>query len=251
MKKIWLVVIGLALLVGVVGFTGCDGGVNGTLQLTGNLSGQQEGIWVTGEGKVQAEPDVATITLGVQAQADTAADAQAQVSQAMNDVMQVLEDQGIAKEDIQTRYYTVTQLTRWNDSKQQQEITGYQVTNTVTAKIRQVDKAGDVIDAVVAAAGDLIRINNIGFEIDDPTPYYDAARSIAIEQARAKAEQIASDSGVSLGKITYINESTSTPGPIYRTFAADAAVPAPTEATSISPGQLDITTTVQVVYSIG
>ena len=249
MKKKWLVVIGLALLVGVLGLAGCGTDTSGTLTLQGNLSGQQEGIWVTGEGKVQADPDIAILSLGVQAQALTAADAQAQVSQGMDGVMQVLKGQGIAEKDIQTQYYTITQLTRWNDSKQVPEVTGYQVTNSVSARIRDVSKTGPVIDAVVAAAGDLIRINNVSFDINDATQFNDAARKLAIANAKAKAQQIASESGVKLGKITYITESISYPGPIYRTFAAaDSAAPMP--VTSINPGQLDITSNVQIVYSI-
>jgi len=250
MKKIWLVVIGLALIVGVVGFTGCGAGTSGTLQLTGNLAGQQEGIWVSGEGKVQADPDVATINLGVQAQAATAAEAQAQVSQGMDSVMQVLEAQGIADKDIQTQYYNVTQLTRWNDTKQQSEITGYQVTNSIIAKVRDVTRAGTVIDAVVNAAGDLIRINGISFDVDDPTPFLNQARTLAVQNAKAKAEQLASDAGVDLGKITYITESNYTPTPVYRSFAMDAAVPEAAGGTSISPGQLDITVSVQVTYAL-
>jgi len=250
MKKIWLVVIGLALIIGVVGFTGCGEGTSGTLQLTGNLAGQQEGIWVSGEGKVQADPDVATINIGVQAQAATAAEAQAQVSQGMNNVMQVLKDQGIDEKDIQTQYYNVTQLTRWNDTKQEQDITGYQVTNSIVAKVRDVTKAGAVIDAVVNAAGDLIRINGINFSVDDPTDYLNQARTLAIQNAKAKAQQLAGDAGVSLGKITYITESNYYPTPIYRSYAMDAAAPEAVGGTSISPGQLDVTVNVQVVYAL-
>ncbi len=249
MKKIWLVVIGLALVVGIVGLAGCDGGVNGTLQLQGNLDNQQQGIWVSAQGKVQAEPDIAILTLGVQAQAANAQDAQSQVSQGMDSVMSVLKAQGVADKDIQTQYYTINQLTKYDPNTGEQNITGYQVTNTVTAKIRTIDKTGDIVDAVVAGAGNLIRINNIAFDVSDPTQYQDQAREQAIQAAQAKAQQIASVSGVTLGKISYINESSPTPTPIYRSFAAsDAAAPAP--ETSISPGQLDITTTVQIVYSI-
>ena len=250
MKKIWLVVIGLVVVASIFALAGCgNNGLGGNLQLQGNLSSQQEGIWVSAEGKVQAEPDIATLTLGVQAQAANAQDAQAQVSQAMDGVMKVLKDQGIADKDIQTQQYNITQLTKYNQTTQEQEVTGYQVTNMVTAKIRNLDTTGAVIDAVVASAGNLVRINNVAFDITDPTQYQDAARQQAIQKAQAKAQQIAAASGVTLGKITYINDSTSTPGPIYRTFAAsDSAAPVP--ATSISPGQLDVTDNVQIVYSI-
>ncbi|MCJ7604503.1 MAG: SIMPL domain-containing protein [Dehalococcoidales bacterium] len=252
MKKTWLAVIGLVLILGVVGFTGCTDGVNGTLELKGNLTSQQEGIWVSGEGKVTAVPDIASLNLGVEAQAASVADAQAQVSQAMADLMDALKDQGVDEKDIQTQYYNVYQVTRWIGDEQKEEVIGYRVTNTVTAKVREVEKAGEVIDAVIAAGGDLVRINNIAFNIDDPKPYYEDARELAVAYAREKGEQLASEAGVTLGKITYITESNYTPGPIYRNYASDyaEAVPAAAPATSISAGELEITTTVQIVYAI-
>ncbi len=247
MKKIWLVVIGLAVIAGIVGLAGCSGGTSGTIQ--GNLNSQQQGIWVSAVGKVQATPDLAILNIGVQAQADNAQDAQTQVSQGMDSVMQVLKAQGVADKDIQTEQYSITQLTKYNQTTQQQEVTGYQVTNMVTAKIRNVDTTGTIIDAVVKAAGNLVRINSVGFDVTDPTQYQNEARAQAIQAAQAKAQQIASASGVKLGKITYINDSSSTPVPIYRSYsAADSAAPMPT--TSISAGQLDITDNVQIVYSI-
>lgn len=252
MKKYWLAAIGLVLILGIAGITGCTDGVSGTLELKGNLTSQQEGIWVSGEGKVKAEPDIAILNLGVEAESDSVADAQAQVSQAMSDLMDALKDQGVDEKDIQTQYYNIYKVTRWINDEQKEEITGYRVTNTVTAKVREVEKAGEVIDAVVTAGGDLTRINNIGFDIDDPKPYYEDARELAVAYARAKAEQLAGEAGITLGKITYITESNYTPGPVYRNYASDFAEVAPSagQATSISAGELEISTTIQIVYAI-
>ncbi|HUT67241.1 MAG TPA: SIMPL domain-containing protein, partial [Dehalococcoidales bacterium] len=84
MKKTWLVVIGAVLILGVVGLVGCSGGVNGTLELKGNLNSQQEGIWVNGEGKVTAVPDVAILSLGIESQEATVAEAQDKANVAMD-----------------------------------------------------------------------------------------------------------------------------------------------------------------------
>jgi len=165
----------------------------------------------------------------------------------MDRVMDALNTNGVAEKDIQTQYFNISQITRWDDENQQEIVIGYRVTNTVTAKIRDVTKAGIVIDAVALAGGDLTRVNYISFSVDDPTRYHDEARDKAMADARGKAEQLASLAGVKLGKPTYISESSYSP-PVYREVPVEPVVPAP--ATPISPGEMEITLNVQVVYSI-
>lgn len=249
MKKTWLVVIGAVLILGVMGLVGCSG-VNGTLELKGNLNSQQQGIWVNGEGKVTAVPDVAILSLGIESQEATVVAAQANAAEAMDNVMKALKDGGVKENDIQTQSLSVQKVTRWDNDKQQEITIGYLVSNMVTAKIRVVAKAGAVIDAVVTAGGDLTRINSIGFTVDDPKPYYEQARGIAVADAAAKAKKLADTAGVKLGKATYISESSYVPGPIYRTdmIAASSAAPAP--ETPVSPGEMEITTNVQLAYAI-
>lgn len=251
MKKTWLVVIGAVLILGVVGLVGCSGGVNGTLELKGNLNSQQEGIWVNGEGKVTAVPDVAILSLGIESQEASVEAAQANAAEAMDSVMNALKDNGVEDKDIQTQYFNIQRVTRWDNDKQQEIVIGFRVSNIVTAKIREVAKAGTVIDAVAAAGGDLTRINSIGFTIDDPKPYQEQARELAVADAAARAKKLAENAGVKLGKATYVSESSYVPGPIYRAeaAAAPAGAPAPVE-TPISAGEMEITTNVQIAYNI-
>jgi uncharacterized protein YggE len=241
-KKIWFLALGLglALVLAVVGLAAC-----GTT--TVNTGYQQEGIWVNGQGKVAVVPDIATLQLGIEAQAVTVAEARAQASQAMDQVMTALTDNGVAEKDIQTQYFNITKITRWDDKNQQEVVIGYRVTNIVTAKIRTIDNAGAIIDAVAEAGGDLTRINSIAFSVDDPTDYYRQAREEAMADAKAKAEQMAELSGVTLGKPTYISESTyfAVPAPIELGGKEVSSV-----VTPISPGETDITITVQVAYAI-
>jgi len=245
-KKIWLLALGLglALILAVVGLAACSPG--STVESL-NLNNQQTGIWATGQGKVTVAPDVAILRLGVEAQAATVAEAQAQASQAMNQVMNVLTKNGVANKDIQTQYFNITKVTRWDDKNQREVIIGYRVTNIVTAKIRTIDKAGAIIDAVAAAGGDLTRIDSISFTIDDPTPYYSQAREKAMADAKAKANQMARLGGVTLGKPTYISESSYFP---YPTPIRLGDKTTPSVETPISPGEMDITITVQIVYAI-
>jgi uncharacterized protein len=259
MKKIWVALVGVVIILAVAGLAGCTTGGALAGDVSGidiNLNPQQQGLWVSGEGKVTAVPDVAIINLGIESQEVTVAEAQAAAAEAMDRVMQALKDQGIDEKDIQTQYFNIERVTKWVElvpGEGKEEVIGYRVTNTVTAKLRQVEKAGTVIDAVVAAAGDLIRVNNIGFTVDNPQPYYEQARDKAVEYARAKAQQLADKAGVALGKITYMTENSYFPGPIYRNYAmGDSGVPAPVPAieTAISAGELEITTNVQIAYEI-
>jgi uncharacterized protein YggE len=247
MKKYWLVAVSVVLLLAVVGFSGCSGGT--TTIGTVDVNSQQTGIWVSGEGKVSVTPDIATISLGIEAQAATVAEAQSQAAAAMSAVMAALTDNGVAEKDIQTRYLSIYQVTRWDDTKSEEIVIGYRVTNMVTAKIRNVEQAGTIVDAVAAAGGDYTRISNISFSVDDPTPYYEQARQKAMADAEAKAEQLADLAGISLGKPTYISEGSVSPPVIYRD--AGMAIPAPAESTTpISPGEIELTLDIQVAYAI-
>lgn len=247
MKKIWSVAIGLALVLAVVGLVGCSAG--GTAPSI-NLNSQQEGIWVSGTGEVTAVPDIATLRLGIQAQETSVAEAQSKAAGAMDRVMAALTDSGVAKKDIQTQYFNIQQVTRWDNEKGQQIVIGYQVTNMVTAKIREIDKVGTIVDAVASAGGDLTRIDSIGFSVDDPSVYYEEARQKAIADARARAEQLANLAGVKLGKPTYISESAQVPPPIYAQGVYEKAAGALVVETPISPGEMKISLNVQLTYAI-
>jgi uncharacterized protein YggE len=212
-------------------------------------SNQQEGIWVTGTGKVSVTPDLATLSLGIQAQEPSVAQAQTEASQAMNSVISALKTQGIADKDIQTQRFSIQQVTRYDQTTQQQVVVGYQVTNIVTAKIRNLDGVGTIIDAVAQAGGDLARINGLSFSVEDPTQYYGEARTKAVQDAQQTASQLASLNKVKLGNPTYISEGTlSVPPPISASIAVPS--PAPLPETPISPGETEITLTVQVAYEI-
>jgi uncharacterized protein len=246
MKKIWLIVIGLVVVVmGLMGLASC-----GTETAAVSPNGQQTGLWVNGEGKIEVTPDVAILTLGIEAQETSVAVAQEKAAEAMAKVIQALKDQGIEDKDIQTQYFSINQITNWTDNKEQ--ITGYRVTNTVTVKVRAVAKAGDAIDAVVAAGGDLARVNGITFTVDEPANYYVDARALAIEHATNKAKQMADKAGFKLGKITYITENSGSYGINYRNYVGmnDSAMGAPAASTPVSIGSLEITATVNIAYEI-
>ena len=250
MKRNWLLAVGLALVLAIVGLAGCSPGSTVLEGIEGiNISSQQAGISVSGQGKVTAVPDIATLRLGIEAQEASVAEAQTQAAEAMDKVMTALTESGVAEKDIQTQYFNIRQVTKWDRVTEEETVIGYRVTNMVTAKIRDIDKVGVIIDAVAEVGGDLTRIDSIGFSIDDPSDYHEEARQEAMADAEAKAEQLAELAGVTLGKATYVSEGISYP--IYpRGMIEMSAAPMAGPETPISPGEMEISLTVQVAYAI-
>lgn len=249
MKRRWLLVVSLALVLVVVGLASCSPDNTVPVEIAGlNISNQQEGIWVSGRGVVTVTPDIAILRLGIEAEEASVVEAQSQATEAMEEVMATLTDNGVAEKDIQTQYFSIRRVTKWDRDKEEEIVVGYRVTNMVTAKIRDIDKAGTIIDAVAAAGGDLTRIDSIDFSVDDPSAYYEEARGEAMVDAEVKAEQLAELAGGRLGKATYISESSQVPPPIYRQAIYEEAMP--TATTPISPGEMEISLTVQVVYTL-
>lgn len=260
MNKKILLITGSLLIILAIGASGCDSFSPPSRTTSGSvISGQNTGIWVHGEGKVTVVPDIAILTLGVEAQEDTVAEAMANASHAMAKVGTALMESGIEGKDIQTQYFNIRQRTTWDNRNEEEIITGYRVTNKVIVKIRTAAhesvtldyKASNIIDTVVKAGGDLIRIDSFNFSMEDPAIYYDEAREKALADARDKAEQIADTAGVRLGEPTYITESISYyPTPYQVTYSMGVPVPTAEPGVSISTGETEITILVQVAYSI-
>jgi uncharacterized protein YggE len=258
MKKRWLILVGLILVIVLASAGGCVYG-QGTQVSPPSIAGymgapiitsgqQQVGLWVNGNGEAKAAPDIVLLSLGIEAEERTVASAQQEAAQTMDAVLKAIKANGVADKDIQTQRFSIQPVRTYNEDLQRSIITGYQVTNVVIAKIKQIDKAGTVIDAVAQAGGNLTRIDNIAFSIDDPTPYYNEARASAIQDAMATAKQMASTAGVKLGKLVYMSESTPYVPPVAMSnlFKAEGAAP----TTPISPGELQIQVNIQMVYEI-
>ena len=206
------------------------------------------GISVSGIGSVFGEPDVAILTLGVEAQADSVGEARAMAAEAMDAMLTVLKDGGVEDSDIQTSRFSVEP--RYNFRDGEQELIGFFVNNLVTVKIRDIDETGTLIDDVVEAGGDLTRVQNLRFTIDDPEELQQEARRLAMENAKSKAETLADAAGVDLGAPRSISESGGF-SPIAfgeRPFLAD--FDAAGASTAIEVGELEVQIQVQVVYGL-
>lgn len=218
-------------------------------------SNQQYGIWVSGTGRVTAKPDTGILSFGVESRGAKVAGARDEAAKTMTAALKVLKDHQVADKDIQTQQYSIYPIIVYTDSKagpSTPQITGYTVSNQATAKIRALDTFGDVIDAMALAAGNNIRINSVGFTIDDPKPLEAQARQLALQDAMTKGKQIAQVTGVSLGAPLFISEGGGSPMVPEKAYAARAyaGAPAAVVSTPINPGDSEVFMHVQMVFAI-
>ena len=211
-------------------------------------SSEPQGLSVSGEGRASAAPDVAVLGLGVSAKAPTVGAANSQAQQAMTALLDSLEANGVQEKDIQTTSFAIQP--EYDYRNDEQVLTGYRVSHMLQVKVRDIDRAGEVIDDAVQAGGDLLQVQSISFIIDDTTALSSQARQKAMADAQAKAEELATLAGVTLGDPTYITESTSTP---YTQPYRDGSMAYSAEAapvTEISAGELEVVVYVNITYGI-
>jgi len=205
----------------------------------GDSSPTTRGITVTGSGKVTVFPDQAGFTFGVENQAGKASDALAQTNSDMQKLIDALQQAGVKDKDIQTSQISLSP----NYDENGQRITGYTASNSVTATT-SIGNAGTLVDAAVSAGATNVDGPNLSRSNQDAL-YRDALRS-AVDDARSRAEALASASGVSLGAVISVHENDSySPGPIAYDMAATAASPAPIKA-----GTQDVEASVTVTFAI-
>jgi len=218
----------------------------------------QVGVWVNGVGTVVTTPDIANLSLGVEAKSATVSKARNQAAVAMNAIVEFLITKGVAERDIRTESFNISpqysyqeKIDSYGNRTNQRVLTGYQVVNTASVKVRNLSKIGALLDGAVKAGRDLVRVNGIRFSVDDPDPLKVRARQLAVQQAVQKAEELTQSAGVTLGRLVYISESSSTP--IYSTVEAaraDFAGAASFAPTRINTGESEIQVTVQAVFAI-
>jgi uncharacterized protein YggE len=213
-----------------------------------NREKTEKTVRVTGTGRVAGPPDVVVLSIGVSVERDSVKQARTEAAEAMAGVIESLKGNGLLDPDIQTQHFSIYQ--QFDYIKGQVEFRGYSVTNTVSAKIRDLDTVGNVIDDAAEAGGDLVQINSIQFSIDDTTKLRMQARVAAMQDAQAKAQTLATEGGVTLGKPISISESGDFYAPRPIGFDLAFAEEAAAVDTPIQSGQLRITVTVNVTYEI-
>jgi hypothetical protein len=213
---------------------------------TGN-GAERRVLTVSGQGEVRGAPNQAMLSAGMVTTARTAASALADNSRAMNEVFSTLKRAGIADKDMQTSNFSVQpQYATDKNGNTLQNITGYQVSNTVNVRVDDLAKVGPTLDALVSSGAN--SIGDIAFTIRDPKPMMAQARAAAVADAIARAQTLARAAGVTLGPITSINESGySEPRPMYRMAAMADVASAPTP---IATGESSVTAGVSITWAI-
>lgn len=201
-------------------------------------------ITVNGMGSVSLTPDIARIFIGVQTESEEATAAVERNNSQTQAVLDALQSAGIAEEDIRTTDFSV--FPRQERDRDGNVIsTTYVVQNTVRVTVRDLDKIGQTLDAVVQAGAN--NITGIQFDIADRAAATNAALEAAVEDARARATVLAKAASVTLGEVQSINTLSAAPlFPVQRLsadFAESGAVP-------IQPGELDMSLEVTVVFEI-
>ena len=219
----------------------------GSAQTVPVQPGSDQGISVVGSGIVLAQPNVARITIGVEVTDASLTNAQAEASRRMDAVINRLKADGILESDIRTVSYNISPLYDQRDQSQT-ILRGYQIQNLVEIKSTSVSGLGPLLDDAVAAGAS--RIYGIRFEADNMEALKTQARDQAMQNARAKAEQLARGGGVTLGRPVRIDESDTGGVTPVRAAAPAAALAAPAPQTPIQPGELQVQTTVHVVWAI-
>jgi uncharacterized protein YggE len=215
----------------------------------GKADAPEHTISVESQGKVTVVPDIAMTTMGMISDAATVAEAQQKNTETMNKLIDRLKGLAIEAKDIQTANYNVYPQYEYSD-KGVQTLKGYQVSQNVTVKIRNLQNS----QKVLALAGEL-GINNVSgitFTIDDREVYKAQAREIAIQKVQAKAAALSSSLGVHIVGIVNYNEYEGGQNdyPLYKANVMADSVGAAAPAPSIEPGSTDVLLNVSVTYQI-
>jgi uncharacterized protein len=203
------------------------------------------GITVTGIGNAYGTPDMAIIDLGIDIANEDVTIASDEVSKITTGLLDIFTQTGIESKDIRTAYFNVWREMRY-DPDGQETTPVFHVVNTLSVNVRDVSKVGMFLNESLAAGAN--SINGIQYTIASPEKLEQEARSLAMQNAKARAAELAILSGVSLGKVLAINE-----GPSY------GASPMPYEAgtdrtmaaaTPLSVGQLAVSVNLMVTFEI-
>lgn len=202
-------------------------------------------ISVRGMGVVSATPDIASITMGVVTQGETAKSAMAENAAIMASVLKTLTEAHVESKDIRTSDINLNP--QWNHRQNDGKppvITGYQATNNVNVRVLDIDNLGAILDQISQTGAN--NFHGIQFDLQDRKPVLDQARVEAVHDARAKAELYADAAGVRLGKILEISESTVNARP--RNMRMAEAMSA--SAVPVSQGTMEITAQISIVFAL-
>lgn len=229
-----------------------------TFRTIGDDSPATNVISVSGQGEATLVPNVSEIRFSVSKKTAKMSDAQSYVATTSNKAIESIKSFGVSEKDIKTESYTTYPVYEWQQTKTicteftcppsgKQILTGYQSTQTILIKVREIDKAGDIVDALGKIG--VTSIDGPNFTIDDKTAVESVARREAIKDAEEKAKTLAKDLGVKLVRITSFSENNGGATPLY--FAKEMSAQADvSKGTNFSEGEQKVTSNVTITYEI-
>ncbi len=211
-------------------------------------------ISVTGVGKVEAVPDLGTVTIGVLSQGSTAVLVKDQNNEKVNKVIEFIKAQGVSDKDISTSQFSFYPIQDYNNGTSR--ITGYQGNQSVTVKVRGVDKSQDQLNKILDGAvnNGANEINGISLTVEKPEDLQSQAKKLAIDDAKKKAQELADQAGLKLGKIVSLSENSGGyPIPMY--YGTDSVMnmaggAAKSVAPDIQTGSQEIVATMSIVFEL-
>lgn len=217
-------------------------------------------ITVSGEGKVYAKPDVALVSFGVTTSGKTVDDVTSKNTTQMNAVIDAIKKLGVADADIQTTNYSLSPVYS-NDyiapgpvpmmypNSGSNTLTGYKLEQDVQVKIRDFTKIGDIMSGATSSGSNIV--NALQFTIDNPEQFKEQARAAAIVQAKANAQNLSKESGISLGKIINVIEGNNNVYPVmYNSLKLDMTGAGSAPVPVLQPGQQEIDETISLTYQV-
>jgi hypothetical protein len=197
-------------------------------------------ITVVGEGRTTVHPDTATVEMGVRVSGASAREVLAKANKRASSLVAALRGIGVAADDIATSHIGIH--TQYNAKGS--AVTGFEAANDVRVTVREIARAGEIIDGAASMVGDAIAIHGISFSVADPEAVMALARAAAIENARKRAGEYARAAGLEVGDAVTISEvGTSQPGPMFAVAARGGAMP-------ISAGTTGLSASVTVVFEL-
>lgn len=217
------------------------------LGAAGVENGATKGITVVGTGRVSGVPDTLRVTLGVAVERPEIQQALDAANTAAADLLAALVEAGIDEADIQTTDFAVQPVyEKQGPGENDPQVRGYEVRNMLEVAVRDLDRAGTVLQTAVTAAGDAARVRGVRFDLEDNDALLQSARERAFADARAKAEQYAELAGRELGSLVSLREQAASPPPVEEfagRAAADTAVP-------IQPGRAEVSVDLVAVWAL-
>ena len=205
-------------------------------------------ITVPGTGRIIVEPDVASVRLGVNVIRDSAGAARETAALTMKQILDAVLAKGVARRDIRTALVSLNPVMDYS-GKDGPRITGYQVANTLSVTVRNLEVTGPLIDAALAAGASTL--DSLEFRLDDPTDAQEQARTAAMEDAHARAATIAKAAGAKLGSVLAVSEGERFAGPAPFPAARAMAMKAADSAdTPVESGSQEVSVALTVIFEL-